>query len=80
MRQSGRAFAVMTWAFIVMLTLTIVTGVIREISWGLPHYDPLHEGLVPVRQGSGLVMGATVLVLLRLCARRNIDGRDRGNF
>lgn len=68
LRQSGRAFAVMTYGFIVMLTLTIVTGVIREIFWGLPHYDRHHEGLVPVHQGSGLVMGATVLVLLRAFA------------
>ena len=68
LRQSGRAFAVMTYGFIVMLTLTIVTGVIREIFWGLPHYAPHHEGMVPVHQGSGLVMGATVLVLLRAFA------------
>jgi amino acid transporter len=68
LRQSGRAFAVMTYGFIVMLTLTIVTGVIREIFWGLPHYDPHHAGLIPVHQGSGLVMGATVLVLLRAFA------------
>ena len=68
LRQSGRAFAVMTYGFIVMLTLTIVTGVIREIFWGLPHYALHHEGMVPVHQGSGLVMGATVLVLLRAFA------------
>ncbi len=68
LRQSGRAFAVMTYAFIVMLTLTIVTGVIREIFWGLTHYAPRHEGMVPVHQGSGLVMGATILVLLRAFA------------
>ena len=68
LRQSGRAFAVMTYGFIVMLTLTIVTGVIREIFWGLPHYASHHEGMVPVHQGSGLVMGATVLVLLRAFA------------
>ena len=68
LRQSGRAFAVMTYGFIVMLTLTIVTGVIREIFWGLPHYALHHEGMVPVHHGSGLVMGATVLVLLRAFA------------
>jgi amino acid transporter len=68
LRQSGRVFAVTTYGFIVMLTLTIVTGVIREIFWGLPHYAPHHEGMVPVHQGNGLVMGATVLVLLRAFA------------
>jgi amino acid transporter len=68
LRQAGRAFAVMTYGFIVMLTLTIVTGVIREIFWGLPHYAPRHEGMVAVHHGNGLVMGATILVLLRAFA------------
>jgi hypothetical protein len=46
-----------------------VTGVIRQIFWGLPTYDPQHiPGAVPVHQGSGLVMGATILVLLRAFA------------
>ncbi len=69
LRQSGRAFAVMTYGFIIVLTLTIVTGVVREIVWGLPQFAPHHtRGLVPVHQGSGLVMGATLLVLLRAFA------------
>ncbi len=52
-----------------MITLTIVTGVIREVFWGLPKYDPAHiVGAVPVHQGNGLVMGATVLVVLRAFA------------
>ena len=69
LRQSGRAFAVMTYGFIVMLTLTIVTGVVREIFWGLPRYVPHHtSGMVPIHQGGGLVMGATILVLLRAFA------------
>ncbi|MCV6981459.1 DNA-binding protein, partial [Mycolicibacterium pulveris] len=47
----------------------IVIGIVREIFWGLPKYDPEHiVGAVPVHQGSGLVMGATVLVMLRAFA------------
>jgi hypothetical protein len=47
----------------------IVTGVVRHLVWGLPHYDPGHAaGAVPVHHGSGLVMGATVLVVLRAFA------------
>jgi hypothetical protein len=47
----------------------IVTGVVRQVFWGLPHYDPEHiAGAVPVHQGNGLIMGATVLVLLRAFA------------
>ena len=69
MREAGRIFAVPVYAFIVMLTVLIVTGVVRKIFWSLPQYDPAHiAGAVPVHQGNGLVMGATVLVLLRAFA------------
>ena len=69
LRQSGRTFAITTYAFVAMITLTIVTGLIREAFWGLPKYDPAHiVGAVPIHQGNGLVMGATVLVVLRAFA------------
>ena len=69
LRQSGRIFAVTTYWFVGMILLTIVTGLIREFLWGLPKYNPAAiEGAVPVHQGNGLVMGATVLVLLRAFA------------
>jgi amino acid transporter len=69
LRQSGRIFAVTTYWFVAMILLTIVTGVIRDMFWGLPHYHPSHiEGAVPVHHGNGLVMGATVLVVLRAFA------------
>jgi amino acid transporter len=69
LRRSGRAFAITTFSFVVMITLTILIGFVREILWGLPKYDP-HQlvGAVSVHQGGGLVMGATVLVLLRAFA------------
>src|ERR1700751_3252168 len=64
-RQSGRTFAITTYSFVIMITLTIVTGLVRELFWGLPKYDPEHiVGAVPIHQGGGLVMGATVLVVL----------------
>lgn len=69
LRQSGRIFAVTTYWFVGMILLTIVTGLIREFFWGLPKYNPAAlEGAVPVHHGNGLVMGATVLVLLRAFA------------
>jgi amino acid transporter len=69
LRQSGRIFAATTYWFVGMIVLTIVTGLIREILWGLPKYNPAAlEGAVPVHQGGGLVMGATVLVVLRAFA------------
>jgi amino acid transporter len=72
LREAGRTFAVPTYWFIGMLTLMVVVGVVREVFGGLPTYDPAqlaqHDGAVPVGQGSGLVMGATVLVILRAFA------------
>ncbi|HSS22947.1 MAG TPA: APC family permease, partial [Mycobacterium sp.] len=66
LKEAGMPFAVATYSFIAMISLTIVVGVIREIFWELPVYDPHHlAGTVPVHQGNGLVMGATILTLLR---------------
>ncbi len=68
-QEAGRSFTVATYSFVVMMTLTILTGVIRHIFWGLTTYDPRHiVGAVPVHHGSGLVMGATILVVLRAFA------------
>lgn len=69
LREAGVQFALPTYFFVGMIALTIVVGVIREIFWGLPTYDAQHiAGAVPVHQGDGLVMGASVLVLLRAFA------------
>jgi amino acid transporter len=69
MREAGRIFAVPVYSFIIMLTVMIVTGVVRQIFWGLPQYDPTNiVGVVPVHQGNGLVMGASILILLRAFA------------
>jgi amino acid transporter len=69
MKEAGRIFAVPVYSFIIMLVVMIVTGVVRQIFWGLPQYDSQHiVGSVPVHQGNGLIMGATVLVLLRAFA------------
>ncbi len=40
LRQSGRTFAITTYSFVAMIVLTIVTGIVREVFWGLPKYDP----------------------------------------
>ena len=66
MKEAGRLFAVPVYAFAAMMTTLIVTGVVREIIGNLPKYDPEHiAGSVPIHQGNGFVMGATILVLLR---------------
>lgn len=69
LKEAGRPFAVPTYFFIVMMTVMIVTGVVRHLIWGLPQYDPTTiEGAVAVGHGDGLILGATILVLLRAFA------------
>jgi amino acid transporter len=69
LREAGRPFALPTYFFTVMLVLMIVVGVGRQIFGSLPKYDALNiPGSVEIHQGSGLVMGATILVLLRAFA------------
>jgi amino acid transporter len=70
LRQSGRAFAISTYAFVTMIALTIATGFVREFFWGLPKYDPARiAGSVPVHQGmSSLVTVATVIALMHAFA------------
>src|SRR3984885_10833983 len=69
LREAGLPFAIATYSFVVMLIVLIVTGVVRHLVWGLPQYDPGHAaGAVPVHNSNGLVMGATVLVVLRAFA------------
>jgi amino acid transporter len=69
LREAGARFAFPTYFFVGMVSLTIVVGIIREVFFNLPIYDPQHtDGAVPVHQGSGLIMGATILIVLRAFA------------
>ena len=69
LREAGLPFALPTYLFVAMVGLTIVVGIIREFIGGLPVYDPIHtDGAVAVQQGSGLIMGATLLIVLRAFA------------
>ncbi len=69
LREAGRTFAVPTYAFVFMLSMVVVVGVVREIFWSLPIVDAEHiDGAVQIHHGNGLIMGATVLVFLRAFA------------
>src|ERR1700759_4097508 len=69
LREAGLPFALPTYLFVGMVSLTIVVGIIREFVGGLRVYDPIHtDGAVPVQHGSGLIMGATLLIVLRAFA------------
>jgi amino acid transporter len=65
LRQSGRAFAISTYSFVIMISLTIATGFVREFFWGLPKYDPTNiAGSVPVHQGMGSLVTVVTLIAL----------------
>lgn len=69
LREAGAPFAMPTYLFVGMVSLTIVVGIVREFLGNLPTYDPTTiDGAVTIHHGNGLVMGATVLVLLRAFA------------
>ncbi len=69
LREAGWQFAFATYFFVAMVGLMILVGVARAVFGDLPVYDPAHiPGTVPVHQADGLVMGATILVLLRAFA------------
>jgi amino acid transporter len=69
LREAGLPFALPTYLFVGMVSLTIIVGIIREFTGGLMVYDPAHtDGAVPVQHGSGLIMGATLLIVLRAFA------------
>jgi amino acid transporter len=69
LREAGVRFAFPTYFFVGMVSITIIVGIIREISGSLTTYDPEHiPGAVPIQHGSGIVMGATILIVLRAFA------------
>ena len=69
LREAGVRFALPTYFFVAMVSLTIIVGIIREITGGLTTYNPEHmDGAVPVGHGGGIIMGATVLIVLRAFA------------
>jgi amino acid transporter len=69
LKEAGARFALPTYAFVAMVSLTIVVGIGRQLFGKLPVYDPEHiAGAVEVHHGNGLIMGATVLIVLRAFA------------
>ena len=69
-REAGRAFAIPTYLFAGGVLLMIVVGLIREVTVGLPHYDPHHlTGTYQIGTGTaGLVSVAMIFTLLRAFA------------
>lgn len=69
LREAGKVFAVPTYFFVSMTGLMIVTGLVKA-SLGKLHAHPIKVlGGVPVgHPGAGLLMGASVFILLRAFA------------
>jgi amino acid transporter len=69
LREAGTPFALPTYFFVAMVSLTIIVGVVREFLGILGTYDPEHiDGAVAIHHGNGLLMGATLLIVLRAFA------------
>ncbi|MGH3158717.1 MAG: amino acid permease [Streptosporangiaceae bacterium] len=70
LKEAGRSFAVPTYLFSGSVLLMIVVGLVREISVGLGHYNPLTiHGAVPIGSGSeGLISAVMIFTLLRAFA------------
>ncbi|MFI5643000.1 APC family permease [Kitasatospora sp. NPDC051705] len=71
-REAGKAFSVPTYLFVAAAGLTVVVGLVRLAAGSLPRLGTaeLHAvGAVPVgTPGDGLLMGASLFVLLRAFA------------
>ncbi len=69
LREAGARFALPTYFFVGMVSLTIFVGIIREITGGLKTYNPHSiDGAVTIGHGNGIIMGASVLIVLRAFA------------
>ncbi|MFL6074184.1 MAG: APC family permease [Mycobacteriales bacterium] len=69
LREAGRLFAFPTYFFVGSVLLMIVVGLARDALGHLHRIDATHvSGAVTIHRGNALVMGASLLVLLRAFA------------
>ncbi|HEY2696305.1 MAG TPA: amino acid permease [Pseudonocardiaceae bacterium] len=69
LREAGKPFAMPAFFFVALVLLMIVVGVIKAIMGDLPVLDSIHQpGAVPAVQGNGLLMGASIFIILRAFA------------
>ncbi len=67
-KEAGKAFALPTYLFAAVAGAMIIVGIARKLIGNLPQIDPHQLDDVTIGHGNGLVMGASVLVLLRAFA------------
>ena len=69
LREAGKPFAMPAFFFVALVLLMIVVGVIKAITGDLPVLDSIHQpGAVPATHGNGLLMGASIFIILRAFA------------
>lgn len=69
LKEAGRAFAFPMYFFAGSIAVVVVVGIVQALTGTLDRIDPTTlDGIVPIAHGDGLVMGATVLVILRAFA------------
>ncbi len=68
-REAGRTFALPTYLFVTTVGAIVVAGVVRYLTVGLPVLNVHAPGAVSVgHSGSGLLMGASVVLVLKAFA------------
>ena len=65
-REAGRAFALPTYFFTVAVGLTIIVGLVREFTVGLPHASPYPAATFPIGHSTeGILSVGMIYMLLR---------------
>ncbi len=65
-REAGRAFALPTYFFSVAVALTIIIGLVREFTVGLPHVSPYPAATFPIGHSTeGILSAGMIYVLLK---------------
>ena len=65
-REAGRLFALPTYFFSVAVGLTIIVGVIRQVTVGLPHVSPYPSATYPIGHSTaGIISFGMIYMLLK---------------
>jgi amino acid transporter len=68
-REAGRAFAMPTYFFSIAVGLTIIVGLVREVTVGLPHVSPYPGATYPIGHSTeGLISVGMIYMLLKAFA------------
>jgi amino acid transporter len=63
-REAGRAFAMPTYFFSIAVGVTIIVGLIREVTTGLPHVSPYPAATFPIGHSTEGVLSVGIMYVL----------------